>query len=752
MTFFRLITLIIFFVFLSINILFAKTFENIKITGNKRVSLNSIIVLGDIDINGDYTDRELSQIIKKLYDTDFFESIIIDISNDLMIINVVENPIIEDLKITGVKNKKLLEYLEDSIQLKNRKSFSEFNARRDLVNLKNISKSLGYYFAEINYDYVKNEKQNTIQLTYDLNLGNKTKIKKIIFLGNTNIKDKVLKELIVSEEHKFWKFLSQNVYLNPEQIALDKRLLLNYYKDNGYYNSIITNSFAELDNKGNFNLIFNINSGKKFYFNDFSLIIPPDFDPTVFEPINKIFLKLKDKKYSLRKLNSIISEVDKIATSRLYDFIDATIDEEIIDNNKINFTITIKESEKFYVNRINILGNFNTVEEVIRHKLIIDEGDAFNEILFNKSLNNIRSLNLFKTVNSKIINTEDQNLKSIDIILEEKPTGEINLGAGLGTNGSTIGGGIKENNFLGKGISLDTNFQISKDGLKGRFIYAKPNFNYSDNTLSTSLIAETLDKLEQNGYKNSNIGFSLGTQFQQYENFFLNPEIAISSEKLETTHTASNQLKKQEGNYQDIYFNYGINYDMRDRSYQPTSGHSIKFNQSVPIYSDNYELTNTFEANKYYGLNQTSDIIGKISFYAQSVNAIGGSGDARISKRLFIPAKKLRGFEPGKVGPKDNKEFIGGNYITTLNLSTDLPDFIPAFENIDIRAFFDAANVWGVDYSSSVKESNTIRSSTGLSIDVLTPVGPLNFSFSQPISKTSTDKTESFRFDLGTTF
>ena len=615
MIIYRLFTLIIFFVFLNINFVFAKTFENIKITGNKRVSLNSIIVLGDIDTKGDYTDRELSQIIKKLYETDFFENIKIDISNNLMIINVVENPIIEDLKIIGVKNKKLLEFIEQSTQLKNRKSFSEFKARQDLVILKNISKSLGYYFAEINYDYVKNESQNSIQLIYNLNLGDKTKIKKIIFLGNKNIKDKALKELITSEEHKFWKFLSKNVYLNTEQIALDKRLLLNYYKDNGYYNSKITNSFAELDNKGNFNLIFSIDSGNKFYFNDFSLIIPPDFDPSVFKPINKIFLELKDKKYSLRKLNSIISEVDKIATSRLYDFIDATIDERIINNDKIDFTITIKESEKFYVDRINILGNFSTVEEVIRHQLIIDEGDAYNEILFNKSINNIKSLNLFKTVNSKIINSEDQNLKSIDITVEEQPTGEINLGAGLGTNGSTLGGGIKENNFLGKGIALDTNFQISKDGLKGRFIYAKPNFNYSDNTLSASFIAETLDKLELNGYKNSNVGFSLGTQFQQYENFFLSPEIAISSEKLETTHTASTQLKKQEGSYQDIYFNYGANYDLRDRSYQPTSGHSIKFNQSIPLYSDNYELTNTFEINKYHALNQTSDIIGKISFF-----------------------------------------------------------------------------------------------------------------------------------------
>ena len=190
---------------------------------------------------------------------------------------------------------------------------------------------------------------------------------------------------------------------------------------------------------------------------------------------------------------------------------------------------------------------------------------------------------------------------------------------------------------------------------------------------------------------------------------------------------------------------------MRDRSYQPTSGHSIRFNQSVPLYSDNYELTNTFEVNKYHALNQTSDIIGKLSFFAQSVNGINGN-DVRISKRLFIPARKLRGFEPGKVGPKDNAEYIGGNFVTTFNLASGLPDFIPTFENIDFSAFFDAANIWGVDYNSSVSELSTIRSSTGLSIDLLTPIGPLNFAFTQPISKASSDKTESFRFNLGTTF
>ena len=751
MIFLKTLLLIVFSILFNFNFSYAKTFEDINLTGNKRVSLDTIIVLGKIDKNADYEDSNLNQIIKDLYATGFFENISLNIDNNILNITVVENPIIENLEITGIKNKKLLDFFEKSTFLKNRKSFSQFYARQDIATLKNISKSLGYYFTKVSYNFSKNELQNSVQLSYNFDLGEKAKIKKIIFLGNKIFKDKTLKELIASEEHKFWKFLSQNVYLNPEQINLDQRLLLNYYKDNGYFNASVVNSFAELDKDGNFNLIFNVESGNKFFFNKFSLSLPQDFDPKVFEPINKTFTKLQNKQYSLRKVDSMLKEIDKIAISRQYDFINATIQETIIDGDKINFNINIEETEKFYVDRINILGNFNTIEEVIRHQLVVDEGDPFNEILFNKSINNIKSLNIFKSVNSNIINNNNQNLKSIDITVEERPTGEISLGAGLGTNGSTIGGGIKENNFLGKGISLDTNIQLSADGIKGRFIYSKPNFNYTDNTLFTSLYTETIDKLDTNGYKNSNVGFNLGTSFEQYEKLFLSPELSFALEDLETTHNASSQLRKQQGSYQDIYFNYGLNYDLRDRGYKPTEGHNIFFKQNIPMVSDNYELINTIEINKYKTLNQRSNIIGKISFFSQSLNSINGT-NARISKRLFIPSKKLRGFEPGKVGPIENSDYIGGNYISSLNMSSTLPTIFPTFENIDFSIFLDAANVWGVDYSDTVNENKNIRSSTGLTIDLLTPVGPLNFSFTQPISKAATDKTESFRFNLGTTF
>ena len=154
---------------------------------------------------------------------------------------------------------------------------------------------------------------------------------------------------------------------------------------------------------------------------------------------------------------------------------------------------------------------------------------------------------------------------------------------------------------------------------------------------------------------------------------------------------------------------------------------------------------------QYKNLNQNSDMIGKASLYLKAVNSLDSS-DVRISKRAQIPYNRLRGFEKGKVGPVDNSDYIGGNYISALNLSTNLPGLLNTVENLDFSYFIDIANVWGVDYDSSINDSSAIRSSTGIGMDFLTPIGPLSFSLSQPISKKSTDKTETFRFNLGTTF
>ena len=741
---------IIFLILFSSN-LSAEIVKDIKVNGNKRISQETIIVLGQISTNEDYDDNKLNVVLKNLYNSKFFSNIDIAILNETLTINVTENPIIEDVRITGIKNNSLVENLMENISLKNRISFTEDLLNRDINLIKNILKSGGYYFAKISPSIFENNELNSIQIEIEIDLGEKAKIKEISFIGDKKIKDKKLLEVIASEEHKFWKFISGKVFLNQSIIDLDIRLLQNYYKNLGFYKVKIKNSFAEFDEKGFFKLVFNIDSGNQYYFNDLKLNLPDDYSMKDFENLNKIFIDLKNKKYSIDDINSILKEIDKIASERLYDFIDAKVDEEIIQENKINFTFNIVDSQKFYVERINILGNFHTIEEVIRNKLIVDEGDPLNSLLYNKSIDNIKSLRIFKKVEGKIKNGTNENLKIIDIIVEEQPTGEIALSAGVGTSGSTIGGGINEKNFLGKGINLTTNLEISEENIKGAFIYSKPNFAYTDNTLFTSLDATSSDLLTDFGYKVSKKGFAIGTEFEQYENFFFSPELSIDLENLDTNSTASSQLKKQEGSYTDIYVNYNVDYDLRNSRYQPSSGYKTSFAQELPVVSDNKEITNTLTVTKYKTLNRSSDMIGRASLYLKAINSLDGS-DVRISKRGFVPYYRLRGFEKGKIGPIENSSYIGGNYVGTLNLSTTLPGLLPTVENIDFAYFIDFANVWGVDYDSSIDDSFKIRSSTGIGLDVLTPVGPLSFSLSKPITKKSSDKTESFRFNLGTSF
>ena len=723
--------------------------KKIEITGNKRISSETIIIFSEVKINDQINKSKLDKVIKNLYQTNFFRNISLNFENQILFLNVEENPIIENLEINGIKKQSLVEFIKGKIQLAEMKSFNEELLAVDLDLINNILKTNGYYFTKISSSKNINSDLNTINLRINIDLGEKAKIKKIIFLGEKIFKEKRLKEVIASEEHKFWKFISNNVYINQELINLDKRLLVSYFKNNGYYDVKVENSFVEFDKNSNFNLIFNIIPGKKYFFNEFNLNLPSNYDTNLFKSITKKFPKLKGDTYSLLKINKLLNEIDKIALSGQYEFINAKIIEKV-DGNKINFEINISESEKFYVEKININGNFNTLEEVIRNNLIIDEGDPFNEILFNKSVNEIQSLGIFKNVKTDIQEGSNPSYKIINLDVEERPTGEISISAGFGTEGETIGAGLKENNFLGKGINLNTSLELTADSIKGKFIYAKPNFNYTDNTLFTSLKSSTSDFMTDSGYKTSEIGFALGTKFEQFQNIFLSPEIDFLLEDLETSDKASSNLKKQEGSYTDLYFNYSINQDLRDKKFRTEDGYITTFSQEVPILSDNSEFANSFEVTKFQKLSSTSDMVGKISFFGKTITGL--SDDVRISKRLNVPSSRLRGFERGKVGPVENNDYIGGNYVSTFNLSATLPTVVEGLDNLDIGIFFDAANVWGVDYDSSLDDKSKIRSSTGVALNLMTPIGPLSFSFANAITKATSDKTETFRFNLGTQF
>ena len=743
---FKLILITLCIMILSTNVLKAETINKIIVEGNNRVSTETIIMFSGVSVNDDLSENKINEVLKLLYGSNFFELVSVKIENNILKINVKEYPIIQNIIYDGIKSSTMLEKIKKKVNLKSRSSFNEILLIKDIESIRDTLKNLGYYFAEIDTS-VEELKNNKIDLIYNISIGKKAKIKKISFIGDKIYKDKKLKSIILSEEYKFWKFLSGKKFLNEAMIKYDKRLLKNFYLNKGYFNVVINSSFAKMINDQEFELIFNIETNPKLYFGKLKIDLPTDFSQSNYESLDKFFDELENEPYSLYRVETILEKIENITVNEQYESIKATVEETIIDN-KINITFNIEETEKMFIERINIFGNNITKESVIRNQIEIDEGDPFNELLYAKSLNNIKALNFFKSVEGEVLDGNEFNSKIINISIVEKATGEIFAGVGTGTSGSNLSFGVKENNYLGTGVLVDSNLSLSETRVKGKLLISNPNYKNSDKSLDLNLESSVDDRLSTSGYKSNLTGFSLGTNFEYLDDLRFGLSSKNLIEKITVDSTASEKQKKQEGNYFDNFLGMDFNYDKRNQKFQTTSGFFSRYLVDIPIVSDTNTLTNTYNYKIFEELYENN--VSTLSFLLKSSNSISGD-DVKLSERLYIPGRRLRGFEAGKVGPKDGSDYVGGNYISTINATTTIPKILENIQNVDIVMFADAGNIWGVDYNSSL-DVDEIRSSVGLGLDWLTPVGPLTFSLAHPITHAESDVTEMFRFNLGTSF
>ena len=725
----------------------AEIIKDVKVENNTRVSKESIIAFGNIKLGSNYNESEINEILIDLYDTNFFSDIKLKIVDGVLIVNVEEKKIIQSVILDGIKSKENTSKILKVLKLKDKSPFDEFTAKQDVAKIKNALNRSGYYFAKVDVK-IKENNNDTLDIIFIIDTGEKALIKNIKFTGDKFYKDRKLRNVVVSEENKFWKFISNKKYLDIDRINLDKRLLRNFYLNKGYYNVEIESSSAVF-NDNFFELIYNINAGKKYFIKDVKLDLPIDYNSKDFKDVQESINNLKDKKYSFNKINKVIKEIDKISVARLYDFIDATIEIEEIGEDKLNLIFNVVESDKFFVNKVNIFGNNITEEKVIRNQLEVDEGDPFNKLLHAKSINNLKALRIFESVKDEVISIENSQQKDINITVQEKPTGEILASAGVGNDGGTVGFSISEKNFMGRGVGLVSSLNLSEERVKGEFTVNNPNFNYSEKSLATSIFAINTDKMQESGYDSSEVGFSFGTGFEQYDNLFFNPSFKTVAEKLETNSLASDSIKKQEGNYFTSTIGYAFDYDVRNQKFQTTEGFRSKFSQTLPVISDSNTITTGFIYDQFLSYEELTTSMG---FYLK--NAVGLSDDVRISERLGIPRKRLRGFKPGRIGPVDQgDDHVGGNYAAALSITTNLPMIAPTLQNFEFNYFFDVGNVWGTDYrSSNFDDSNYLRASTGAGIEWWTPVGPLSLTFSHALQKRTSDEFEGFQFNIGTTF
>ena len=738
--------LLLLFLLSFTNILSAEIIKKIDISGNERVSDETVKVYGGVSLNQDIDNLKINEIIKKLYSTNFFEEINVSVSNQTLFIKLVEYPVINEIIIVGETAKKYKEAIKKNIKSKKNGPFVKALIADDESTIKKIYSTLGFNFLEVK-SKVETFSKKRVNVYFEIEKGEKTKISKINFKGDRKLRDRRLRDIITSQETKFWKVLTKNTNLNESNIELDKRLLTNYYKSIGYYDVKVLSEIVELKEDFQSEITYNINAGTRYKISKISTKVDPVLDKKLFLPLNKIYKKTIGSFYSPFTVKKLLDELDFIINNEDLQFIEHNVN-EILKDDTIELIINVIEGQKVIVEKIDIIGNSVTNESVIRSGLLLDEGDPYSKVKVDKSLAQIRSKRIFASVKETTIQGSMPNSKKIEISVEEMPTGEISAGAGIGTNGGSFAFNIKENNWLGKGVTVSANADLSADSVSGSLSLTDPDYNFTGKELSYYLKSVQNDK-KDSGYENDVIGTGVSLSYEKFKDIYFSPGLSLTYDDLTTDNTASALLKKQSGSSTDLMFDYALSSDKRDRRFMPTAGHLTSFYQQLPVFADQPHLKNNFSTRHYKEFSE--DMIGALKFGVTAINGLNDE-DVRISQRLNLSTSKLRGFEAGKIGPKDGDDFIGGNYSTSLNLEANFPNFFPEKSNADIGLFLDAGNVWGVDYSDSIDDSNKLRSTAGANFSWLSPAGPLSFVFSKNITKASTDVDQSFNFRLGTTF
>ena len=291
------LTILQFFFF---NLSYSDSIKKFEIYGNDRISDETILMFSDLEIGQDINENDLNDSLKELYYTDYFKDVSISVEKNIVIIKVVENPIIQKIIINGVKEGNLLEIIDDVTSKINKYPLIDSKISDQVNLLKNILKSYGYYFVKLETKYVEND-NNTVDLIYNFDLGDIAKIKRIKFIGNKIFSDGTLRNVIVSEETKFWKFITRNKYLDSNRIKTDVLKLDKFYRNRGYYAVKIKSTTAIINEENQFELVFNINAGEKFYFDKVKINETKNIEIENFKIFQEKFDKLSGEKYSQKK-------------------------------------------------------------------------------------------------------------------------------------------------------------------------------------------------------------------------------------------------------------------------------------------------------------------------------------------------------------------------------------------------------------------------------------------------------------------
>jgi len=723
--------------------------KQVKVLGNKRVSSNTIEALVDKKIT-QIDSIYINNLTRKIYNTEFFSNVKISYDTNILSISVEENPIVNFFYINGITGSDLDE-VNKIVSLKENSIFSVSKLKKDVEDVKEYYKLSGYFFSVVEPEVIKID-DNQINLILNIKKNDISRIKNIYFIGDKYFSSSQLLDIISSAEDKWWSFFS-NSALNEDRVEVDKKLLKLFYKSKSFYDVQIESTLANLDKNNNFTLTYSINSGKKYKFGNIEIktetLTLKDSNILDIKNISEIIIK--DKMYSPSLISAVEKKINIYLDNKKLANIEIDLEEIKKADDKIDLAIKLNSLKNTLIGKINIYGNSITEEKVIRDNLVISEGDILNISKVKKSLDNINSKNIFRKADYKISDSDLQkNSKDLNLYVKEQPTGSLSAGVGYGSNGALLEGSINERNFLGKGVDLNFTGRLATEKVSGVFSYIDPNFKNSEKELANYFYSES-DDYNNAGFTSKRIGDRLGTRYELFEDVYLKPFVALQFDRLETNANASTLLRSRDGNFTTSTLGFNLLADFRNSKTLPSSGSLLFFDQSYATLISDIPTIQTSVGSTFFQELINEKFIGSAKLKFSNVTALDNK-DVKLSDRIFASTSDLRGFESRGVGPIDSGSHVGGNYLAVLNFKSSFPNPIPENFRPNTYLFYDIGNVWGADYSDIISGSSKLRSSTGLALDVVSPIGPLSFTYGIPLSKATTDKEQRFLFNIGSSF
>ncbi len=739
-------------------------FSSIEVDGNRRIETSTIISYANLPLRKNVSASEISAAYQEVANSGLFEDIEFIPQGRRLIIKVQEYPTISQVAFEG--NDRLKdEVLAQIVSAKSRRVFNSMKVEEDRERIAQAYADMGRLASRVTPKIIRLP-DNRVNLVFEIFEGGVVEIERIGFVGNKTYSDRKLRNVLNTKQAGMLRLLVQRDTFIEDRIEFDKQILTDFYQSRGFVDFVINGVNAEFsEERDGYFITFNIQEGQQFNVGAVTLVSErSDVDEAVFSAA----LTLKPSViYSPLAVEDDIARLERLAVMEGVDFLRVTPRLKRNDSTRtLDVAFVVGRGERIFIERINVSGNTSTLDNVIRRQFLAVEGDPFNPRALRAAVDRIRRLGFFDPVNVSTRAGNKPETVIIDLVVGEKPTGSLSLGAGYS---SALGlGGIieyRERNFIGRGQGLNFKIQGGSDNTTYSVRFTEPAFLGNELQFSLNLAYEETNE-KNSTYDTRSVNFQPGISYPVNNFIRVGFRYSYTSDEVSGNAVSSiigDEFKQRRVNTSGVGYTFG--YDTRRVGLNPTAGVLLQFSQDFTGLGGD---TTSVKSNlKLQGEQKAFGEEVTLSATFEAGDLRYSKGQSRVSDRFALGSRVMRGFNPGGVGPRERSndgsetinDALGGEQFAVARFEAEFPIGIPEEYGITGGVFYDVGSLWGLPVETSPYGANTVyynaaipRQVAGATVFWATPIGPLRFNWTRAIQKEEFDEANNFEFTLSTRF